>query len=50
MTSGLTVQILLDSMGYNVEHEIENASITTLVYSDGEWRIDGVGDTSLIDD
>ena len=50
VTSGLTVQILLDSMGYNVEHEIENASITTLVYSDGEWRIDGVGDTSLIDD
>lgn len=49
VTSGMTVQIILEELGYEGAVDIKNASITTLVYSDGQWTIEGVNDTSLID-
>lgn len=49
VTSGMTVQIILKELGYEGAVDIKNASITTLVYSDGQWTIEGVNDTSLID-
>ncbi|MFT3943325.1 MAG: histidine phosphatase family protein [Ancrocorticia sp.] len=49
VTSGMTVQIILEELGYEGAVDIKNASITTLIYKDGQWTIEGVNDTSLID-
>lgn len=49
VTSGMTVQIILEELGYEGAVDIKDAFITTLVYSDGQWTIEGVNDTSLID-
>lgn len=50
VSSGLTILFVLDALGYPVEEEIENASVTTLVYEDGEWTVEGPNDTSLAAD
>lgn len=49
VSSGLTIMCVLDALGEIVADDIKNASITTLVYKDGTWTVEGMNDVSLIE-
>lgn len=48
VSSGVSILVVLHALGHPVDREIRNASLSTLVYADGHWTVDGANDTSLI--
>lgn len=48
VSSGVAILVVLHALGHPVDKEIRNASLSTLVYADGQWTVEGANDTSLI--
>ena len=50
VSHGMAITALLKSIDFNVMEyrSLDNASVSRLMYENGSWRIEGIGDTSLL--
>lgn len=50
VSHGMAITALLKSIDFNIMEyrSLENASVSRLIHDNGGWRIEGIGDTSLL--
>ena len=50
VSHGMAITALLKSIDFNIMdyRSLDNASVSRLIYDNGGWRIEGIGDTSLL--
>ena len=49
ITSGMITNILVEALGAEMNGELANCSVTKIVYHDGEYTIESLGDTSYLE-
>lgn len=49
ITSGMITNILVEALGAQMNGELANCSVTKIVYHDGEFTIESLGDTSYLE-
>ena len=49
VTSGMITNILVEALGAEMNGELANCSVTKIIYHDGEFTVDTLGDTSYLE-
>ena len=49
VTSGMITNILVEALGAEMNGELANCSVTKIVYHDGAYTVEALGDTSYLE-